>query len=231
MSGRHIARRGLIACSALLLVAGEAGAAKAQELDGKLIALCREFQDAEAIFAAWDAERDFMPFNHPRAREIDKLERALVNRRHKIREEVAELKAHTPEGLQAKARMVMTEFAEEADPDSESCNHQYLAASLWLVTSWGGPNPDSRRPSFSIDYETPPSSGGVFVCAWSLPLDRTIADSSFGGRPTFPGPLRPVPSFKWVFFTCAFMESRRIGIGRPRLMIGPLCADPGKRSV
>jgi hypothetical protein len=66
--------------------------------------------------------------NHPRAREIDKLERALVNRRHEIREEVAELKAHTPEGLQAKARMVMTELAEEADPGRDSCNHQYLAA-------------------------------------------------------------------------------------------------------
>jgi hypothetical protein len=41
---------------------------------------------------------------------------------------VAELKAHTPEGLQAKARMVMTELAEEADPGRDSCNHQYLAA-------------------------------------------------------------------------------------------------------
>jgi hypothetical protein len=112
----------------LLPVAGAAGAAKAEELDGELIALCRKFGDAEDTFAAWDAERDFMPFDHPRAKEIDKLERALVNRRHEIREEVAELKAHTPEGLQAKARMVMTELAEEADPNKESCNHQYLAA-------------------------------------------------------------------------------------------------------
>jgi chorismate mutase len=69
-----------------------------------------------------------MPFDHPRAKEIDKLERALVNRRHEIREEVAELKAHTPEGLQAKARMVMTELAEEGDPNKEFYNHQYLAA-------------------------------------------------------------------------------------------------------
>jgi hypothetical protein len=128
MSGRHIARRGLIACSALLLVAGAAGAAKAEELDGELIALCREFEDAEATFAAWDAERDFMPFDHPRAKEIDKLERALVDRRHEIREEVADLKAHTPKGLQAKARMVMTELAEEGDPSREFFNHQYLAA-------------------------------------------------------------------------------------------------------
>jgi uncharacterized coiled-coil DUF342 family protein len=97
--------------SALLLVAREAGAAKAQELDGKLIALCREFEDAEVTFAAWDAERDSCR-STIRAKEIDTLERALVNRRHEIREEVAELKAHTPEGLQAKARMVMTELAE-----------------------------------------------------------------------------------------------------------------------
>jgi uncharacterized coiled-coil DUF342 family protein len=95
----------------LLLVAREAGAAKAQELDGKLIALCREFEDAEVTFAAWDAERDSCR-STIRAKEIDTLERALVNRRHEIREEVAELKAHTPEGLQAKARMVMTELAE-----------------------------------------------------------------------------------------------------------------------
>jgi hypothetical protein len=42
MSGRHIARRGLIAGSALLLVAGAAGAAgaaKAEEQDGQLLAL------------------------------------------------------------------------------------------------------------------------------------------------------------------------------------------------
>jgi hypothetical protein len=128
MSGRHIARRGLIAGSALLLLAGAAGAAKAEELDGKLIALCREFDDAEVTFAAWDAERDFMPFDHPRVKEIEKLEWKLVNRRHEIREEVAELKAHTPEGLQAKARMVLTEFETEADPTKPSCNHQYLAA-------------------------------------------------------------------------------------------------------
>jgi hypothetical protein len=89
MSGRHIARRGLIACSALLLVASAAGAAKAEELDRELLALCLEFEDAEATFAARDAERDFMPFDHPRVKEIDKLERALVNRRHEIREEIS----------------------------------------------------------------------------------------------------------------------------------------------
>jgi hypothetical protein len=141
LSGRHIARRGLIAGSALLLVAGAAGAANAEELDGELIALCREFGDAEATFAAWDAERDFMSFDHPRAKEIDKLERALVNRRHEIREEVAELKAHTPEGLQAKARMVLTELAEEGDPSREFFNHQYLAAVSLARDMLGGPNP------------------------------------------------------------------------------------------
>jgi hypothetical protein len=55
----------------LLLVAGEAGAAKAEELDGRLIALCREFADAEVTFAAWDAKRDFMPFDHPLVKETN----------------------------------------------------------------------------------------------------------------------------------------------------------------
>jgi hypothetical protein len=41
---------------------------------------------------------------------------------------VSELKAHTPEGLQAKARMVLTELAEEGDSNKKFFNHQYLAA-------------------------------------------------------------------------------------------------------
>jgi hypothetical protein len=35
---------------------GAAGAAKAEELDGRPIALCREFEAAEATLAAWDVE-------------------------------------------------------------------------------------------------------------------------------------------------------------------------------
>ena len=80
-----------------------------------------------------------MPFDHPRAKEIDKLERALVNRRHEIREEVAELKAHTPEGLQAKARMVLTELAEEADPTENPATTSISRRSRSLATFWGGP--------------------------------------------------------------------------------------------
>jgi hypothetical protein len=75
----------------------------------------------------------------------------------------------------------------------------------------------------SIDYETPPSSGGVFACAWPLTLDRTIADSSFGGRPTFPGPMRPFPGLECVFFTRAVMESRRIGM---LSALRPISGDP-----
>ena len=58
MSAHHIARRGLITCSALLLVAGAAGAAKAEELDGELIALCRKFEEREAQFKGWDNETE-----------------------------------------------------------------------------------------------------------------------------------------------------------------------------
>jgi hypothetical protein len=94
MSGRHVARRGLIAGSALLLVAGEAGASKAEELDGELIALCREFEEREAQFKVWDDETEDLPPSHPRVKEVRKLERALVERGWEIREEVAELKAN-----------------------------------------------------------------------------------------------------------------------------------------
>ena len=128
MSGRHIARRGLIAGSALLLVAGAAGSAKAEEQDGELLALCREFEEREAQFKVWDDETEDLPPSHPRVKEVRKLERALVERGWEIREEVAELKAHTPEGLQAKAKMVLIDLEDEADPTKPCCNHQYLAA-------------------------------------------------------------------------------------------------------
>jgi hypothetical protein len=123
--------------SALLLVAGEAGAAKAQELDGKLIALCREFEDAEVTFAAWDAERDSCR-STIRAKEIDTLERALVNRRHEIREEVAELKAHARgtagEGQDGDDRA----RGSKAIPTRSSSTTSISRRSLSLVTSWGG---------------------------------------------------------------------------------------------
>jgi hypothetical protein len=69
-----------------------------------------------------------MPFDHPRAREIDKLERGLVHRRHQIRKEVAERKAHTPEGLQAQARTVLADLEDDADPDFANYDQRVINA-------------------------------------------------------------------------------------------------------
>ena len=61
-------------------------------------------------------------------KEIEKLERAVVERGRKIREEVFELETKTPKGMQAKARMVLLDLEEEAGYGSQSCNHSLLAA-------------------------------------------------------------------------------------------------------
>jgi hypothetical protein len=73
-------------------------------------------------------ERDNLPHNHPRVKEIAKLERAAVERGWKIRGEVFALEAHTAEGTQAKARMVLRDLEEEAGHGSQSCNRTLLAA-------------------------------------------------------------------------------------------------------
>ncbi len=62
------------------------------------------------------------------AKEIDRLERELVTRRHEILEEVAELKAHTPEGLQAMARVVLADLEDDADPDFANYDHRVITA-------------------------------------------------------------------------------------------------------
>jgi hypothetical protein len=99
-----------------------------QTADARLVALSQEFQEREAQFKAWDAERDNLPHNHPRVKEIEKLERVVVDRGRKIREEAFELETNTREGMQAKARMVLQDLEEEAGHGSQYCNHSLLAA-------------------------------------------------------------------------------------------------------
>jgi hypothetical protein len=99
-----------------------------QTADARLVALSQEFQENDARFKAWDDERDNLPHNHPRVKEIEKLERGVVEHGWKIREEVIDLEAHTAEGMRAKARMVLRDLEEEAGYGSQSCNHTLLAA-------------------------------------------------------------------------------------------------------
>ena len=112
MSGRTVSRRDAAAggLAMLVLAATAAGADKAQELDGKLLALCDEFHaNRTETDAIW---KDNSPLDGgPAAARSE----ALSDRYHELREELAELPAKTPEGIAAKARVILTEFQGEDD--------------------------------------------------------------------------------------------------------------------
>ncbi len=86
----------------LLLSAAEAGPAKAAELDGELLACCAEADRLEAqadvLTAGWPSSGQC-----PRWMEADRL----MDEAYDLRERATELPARTPEGLQAKARLVL----------------------------------------------------------------------------------------------------------------------------
>jgi hypothetical protein len=97
----------------LVLAAAAAGHAKAQELDGELLALCDEFH-ANRVETDIIWEVDMPAVGSPEASRSE----ALVDRYHELRAELAELPARTPEGIAAKARIILTEFAGEDEAEN-----------------------------------------------------------------------------------------------------------------
>lgn len=118
MSARSVSRRDAAAggIAALILGAAADGQAKAAELDGELLALCQEFHDLQAKMDAADEAAEDSRTGSPAHRLWEATIRPLVDRSHDVRFEIAELAARTPEGLQAKARVVMADLADGADP-------------------------------------------------------------------------------------------------------------------
>jgi hypothetical protein len=119
MSGRRVSRR----CAAgglgmLLLAATAAGSAKAEELDGELLARCAEFQAQEdELNRIFDVIGD-----------LSMREREGVDRIHELRGLISDLPARTPEGLRAKAQIALLDFGPE-DKWPED-NSQWTAWSL-----------------------------------------------------------------------------------------------------
>ncbi|WP_284945337.1 hypothetical protein [Acidisoma cladoniae] len=113
MSGRRgVGRRNLIGgASMLILMAAEAGVAKAEELDGQLLALCAEYHEKEDEFDRLSDIFDALDRADPEHRRIDAVFTPLVGRIHEIRDEVSEIAARTPEGLRAKAKVSLRELA------------------------------------------------------------------------------------------------------------------------
>ncbi|MCB8884004.1 hypothetical protein ACELLULO517_27450 [Acidisoma cellulosilytica] len=99
----------------LVLAAAAAGQAKAEELDGDILALKVEFQDTGRELDDLLAEDEALSSDDPRVTEIRGREAVLVDRRREIREEMADLEARTPEGLSAKAAVVFADFRGAAD--------------------------------------------------------------------------------------------------------------------
>lgn len=101
------------AAAALLLLPVEAGAAKAVELDGELLAICAEAvatdARAEAIMDAIDRD-DLSPTDPRWSPTMDDAQLMLADY-HDAITRAARLPARTPEGLRAKARLVVSYFS------------------------------------------------------------------------------------------------------------------------
>ena len=110
----------------LLLSAAEAGAAKAAELDGELLALCEAFQQIN---------HDYVAANYDLTLTQERSE-FLYDERRKLVLQIVALAAKTPEGLVAKARAARA--AMHADVPEYLCEtffdcadyHDLLADSL-----------------------------------------------------------------------------------------------------
>ena len=101
----------------LLLTAAEAGDAKAQELDGELMACCSELLaiDAEsdrldAVAAATDGGDP----RHPAWFAADDYSDATNDRWHELANQIVATPARTPEGLRAKVQAARTAIHGEA---------------------------------------------------------------------------------------------------------------------
>ena len=117
MTARHVGRRDAAAGGLAMLVpaAAAAGSAKAQELDGELFALTREFEETIPTVIRLEDERDALPRNHPGVNVLDAQVKALVSRRWELREAISDTPAVTPEGLIAKAKVALWELS-DGDP-------------------------------------------------------------------------------------------------------------------
>jgi hypothetical protein len=128
MSGRHVGRRSLFAGSAMLLLAAEAGAAKAQELDGTLIAAVDELRGLSASYMRVRSTLTEDQWEH--------CDKVLWPREDELVAFITDTPARTPEGIQAKAealqiwlnRRIPVSLDNSFDDEAE--DHEMLAMSL-----------------------------------------------------------------------------------------------------
>ncbi len=130
VSRRHVGRRSAAAggLAMLVLAAAAARSAKAEELDGELIAACREYHASSEEFRRLTDIYCEMDSRSPAAVEIDGKFAVIVARQRELRGEISGLPARTPEGIRAKAAAVLVDLSEDSSGTMEPHDDQYWTA-------------------------------------------------------------------------------------------------------
>jgi hypothetical protein len=120
LTARHVGRRAVAGSGVAMLVlaAAAAGQAKAEELDGELIGLCREACDIHAGSVRIEDEREAEGLPIP----YKTLIYPRTDRWHELCAEIAETPALTPEGMRAKARVLADVVALDEPMVASLCN-------------------------------------------------------------------------------------------------------------
>ena len=126
-------RRQMFGSSAAMLVLAcpAAGAIKAAEIDGELLAACAQFQQLQVERVLLHPIADVMPPT-PRSIQAEETLDALREEEDNLGDIIAKAPARTPEGLQAKAAAILAFWGGSSgrDPLDLSCVHERMEWSL-----------------------------------------------------------------------------------------------------
>jgi hypothetical protein len=113
VSGRSVGRRDVAAggISMLVLAAAAAAQAKAQELDGELLALCAEFQAVEDESDCLGKKYAVVDSSSLEGGRLQAEQDVLVSRIYELREAISDLPPRTPEGIKAKTRVTFHDLS------------------------------------------------------------------------------------------------------------------------
>ncbi|MCK8788208.1 hypothetical protein M0638_28055 [Roseomonas sp. NAR14] len=121
------------AASLLLVAATEAGAGKATELDGDLIAACAEYVALNRAFCRSSSLSGDLDSRTPEHAAYARREQAMFDRMAALEERIAALPARTPEGVRAKAEAAFHAMADGGDAADGPANvDSWLPWSLLL---------------------------------------------------------------------------------------------------
>jgi hypothetical protein len=141
-------RRALCGAGAsLLLLLGAAGETKAAELDGELLAACERFIWLEGEFSRNnEVYADALPGRETTEQQAaEAAVKIIFAEQCRLGLRIAAMQAKTPEGLQAKARVIVAHLNDEPERDMSGL----LQASLACDTAGEGPSTVRTRAAIA----------------------------------------------------------------------------------